>query len=258
MAPGRDRHRRARSDAAAIASLNECHRWSWDECNAIVDVIETRAATPRDVLDIHEAFGAETVVYVELPLGEDPAPFVEQLARLGRRAKLRTGGVTADAIPPVEAVLGFMQACVQAGVPFKATAGLHHVVRGDHALTYEADAPTAPMYGFLNIFMGAALLAIGAPADTVREALLEGDATASCASRPKRCTGATWPSTAHDWRMCASMWPCRSAPAPSASRWPKCAPRGRGERRSGAHARLARSAGRDARSRATQLGGVGQ
>jgi hypothetical protein len=41
-------------------------------------------------------------------------------------------------------------------VPFKATAGLHHPIRGNHPLTYSADSPHAIMHGFINVFVAAA------------------------------------------------------------------------------------------------------
>lgn len=66
--------------------------------------------------------------------------------------KLRCGGVTADAFPEVEKVALVIQSCVQHGVYFKATAGLHHPIRH-----YDKNLDT-PMHGFLNLF-GAALLA---------------------------------------------------------------------------------------------------
>ena len=72
-------------------------------------------------------------------------------------AKVRTGGLTPSAIPPTEQVAGFIWDCARARVPFKATAGLHHPVRGEHRLTYATDSPSAVMHGFLNVFVAAAL-----------------------------------------------------------------------------------------------------
>ena len=65
--------------------------------------------------------------------------------------KLRCGGVTPNAFPTPEALACAIAACHEAGVPFKATAGLHHPVR------HYADDVGAMMHGFLNVF-GAAIL----------------------------------------------------------------------------------------------------
>ncbi|MBI3411865.1 MAG: hypothetical protein HY040_26330 [Planctomycetes bacterium] len=65
--------------------------------------------------------------------------------------KLRTGGLEAGAFPAVDEVAHVLAACRSAGVPFKATAGLHHPVRH-----YNADVQTK-MHGFLNVFGGGCL-----------------------------------------------------------------------------------------------------
>jgi hypothetical protein len=70
-------------------------------------------------------------------------------------AKIRTGSVEARFIPPVDQVARFIHACALARVPFKATAGLHHPVRGEQALTYLPNAPRGVMHGFLNVFLAA-------------------------------------------------------------------------------------------------------
>jgi hypothetical protein len=59
----------------------------------------------------------------------------------GAGAKIRCGG--AAGVPPVAAVAAFVAACRDAGVPFKATAGLHHAVRAGEA------------HGFLNLLAAA-------------------------------------------------------------------------------------------------------
>src|SRR3954464_5078190 len=68
---------------------------------------------------------------------------------------MRTGGVTADAIPSAREVGRFIARAAELLVPFKATAGLHHPICGDHPLTYDDGAPHARMFGFLNIFAAA-------------------------------------------------------------------------------------------------------
>jgi len=98
--------------------------------------------------------------------GGVPPPYVEitdldlikDLARNGLRAKIRTGGLTPDAIPSSKTIADFLRECAQHGVPFKATAGLHHPIRCVRPLTYEPDAPRGTMHGFINVFMAAAIL----------------------------------------------------------------------------------------------------
>ncbi len=81
---------------------------------------------------------------------------LDEVQRAGCFAKIRTGGVTPEAIPPIEKVAAFISACAERRLSFKATAGLHHPIRALHALTYEANAPRAIMHGFLNVFVAAA------------------------------------------------------------------------------------------------------
>ena len=57
--------------------------------------------------------------------------------------------------------------CTEHDVRFKATAGLHHPWRGRYPLTYEKEAPAAVMFGFLNVFVAAALARRGAVIDEV-------------------------------------------------------------------------------------------
>lgn len=72
-------------------------------------------------------------------------------------AKIRMGGVKPEAIPATKDVALFILKCAELKLPFKATAGLHHPIRAEQALTYEADAPRAVMHGFINVLMAASL-----------------------------------------------------------------------------------------------------
>jgi hypothetical protein len=75
-------------------------------------------------------------------------------------------------------VVDFMVACQHEAVPFKATAGLHHPIRGEYRLTYEPGSPRGMMYGFLNVFIAAALLHVGESEETALTALEETDQSA--------------------------------------------------------------------------------
>jgi hypothetical protein len=90
--------------------------------------------------------------YVELPLGDGLEEKVAALAERGLRAKVRCGGAE---VPSAASLGRFLAVCRDAGVPFKATAGLHHPLRCVKPLTYEPDAPTGTMHGFLNVFLAA-------------------------------------------------------------------------------------------------------
>jgi hypothetical protein len=100
------------------------------------------------------------VFYEVLPGGE-LAGVLRELVRSGARAKVRAGGVTEEAFPEPGALARFLQACATAGVAFKATAGLHHAMRGEYALTYEQQSGTAAMYGFMNLLFAAAFARLG-------------------------------------------------------------------------------------------------
>ncbi|MGA7571741.1 MAG: hypothetical protein WBG27_05580 [Candidatus Aquilonibacter sp.] len=90
----------------------------------------------------------------DLPIYVEPARqhlAMDKLAEHGLRAKLRCGGVKPSAFPSVTEVAAFIAAASEAGVAFKATAGLHHPVR------HFNEAAGVTMHGFLNLLCAAAL-----------------------------------------------------------------------------------------------------
>ena len=115
---------------------------------SILGVDEVKATTAEEIAAFPPG------VYVEIA----DVTLLDAIARHGLRAKIRTGGITADAFPAIGDLAGFLRACRDKGVAFKATAGLHHPLRCVKPLTYEPGAPTGTMHGFLNVFLAAALL----------------------------------------------------------------------------------------------------
>lgn len=132
-----------------------------------VDILETRL-TDRE-LDSPESAdrslerggraAALRPLYVEMPFARRPEVSFGALVRLAAvrsadpsplGAKIRCGGDSPEDVPASTIVARFLKRCLQLGVPFKATAGLHHPVRS-------VTAEQGPIHGFLNVFAAAVL-----------------------------------------------------------------------------------------------------
>jgi hypothetical protein len=144
-------------DTSLVTAFNRSHAG-----RAVVDVVELRASDPQGSDASLEALPPGLTAFVEVPLAGDLGGFLSSLRRRGARAKVRTGGVVPDAIPDPADLARFIAACAAAEVPWKATAGLHHPVRAEQALTYEPGGPRALLHGFLNVFAAAAFAGVGA------------------------------------------------------------------------------------------------
>jgi hypothetical protein len=157
-------------DIARAAAFNErCDR------GAVIDALEGRVAAPDDVATLAALPTADFRVFAELPAGADPGPFLAALRTAGLSAKVRTGGVTHDSFPAAAWLVSFIRCSIGAEVAFKATAGLHHPMRGLYRLTYAERAPVGDMYGYLNLFLAAALMASGGSEHDAAAILTERD-----------------------------------------------------------------------------------
>src|ERR1039458_8101188 len=145
----------------------------------------------------------------EVPLGDnwrvtllvegEPGPLPAQVETLETFAKVRTGGLTPEAIPSSEALADFLGEAASRHIAFKATAGArevfwgaadsphhprksgprrHHPTRPPRPPTYAPDSPCATMHGFVNVFVAAAFAWQGAERDAILDVLNEGDAGA--------------------------------------------------------------------------------
>jgi len=121
-----------------------------------------------ETLETKLAEGLSLPTYCEAPLDEITRGF----------AKVRTGGVTPDAIPSAASLADFLCHAAARRMAFKATAGLHHPMRASHPLTYAVDSPRARMHGFLNVFAAAVFAWHGLDREGVCEILEEADPAA--------------------------------------------------------------------------------
>ncbi|MGH7653698.1 MAG: hypothetical protein ACREN6_03455 [Gemmatimonadaceae bacterium] len=147
-----------------------------------IDAIAAGAARLRaDVPDVFD-------VYVEVPLSPDPSAMLRAIGAKGLRAKVRTGGVEAGAFPGARSLAGFIVLCAAHGVTFKATAGLHHALRGSYPFTYDRASGRGTMFGFLNVFVAALFARDGLDVGGVQALLEERDAAHITFDR----AGVTW------------------------------------------------------------------
>lgn len=159
-----------------LALKFNCRHWSQSEIgHAVIDTLEFRASVPAEIHAAASIMPRQFTPFVEIPIASDPLELVSALARSSARAKARTGGITPDSIPTSDDVARFMIRCRDARVPFKLTAGLHHPIRAEQRLTYAADSPRAVMFGYLNMFVAAALAWRGADESALRAALESAD-----------------------------------------------------------------------------------
>jgi hypothetical protein len=147
-------------DVARIEQFNDRHRDARKGA-VLVDTVELKAGSAREIARAGELLDRRFDTYMEVPVADDPDALIAAIAGTMAKAKVRTGGVTADAFPTSAHVIRFMVRCQAHDVSFKATAGLHHSWRNEYQLTYAADAPRGTMFGFLNVLLAAAGLRAG-------------------------------------------------------------------------------------------------
>jgi hypothetical protein len=147
---------RFEADLRAIAEFNRRQKTTR---HAIVDTVEGKAANKEEIVDAMSLIPPQLELFLELPLGSNLDELQRELGVVPstRRvmAKIRTGGVVAEAIPSADRVAAFIAGCAAHQIGFKATAGLHHPIRGTYRLTYDEPSPCGVMYGFLNVFVAA-------------------------------------------------------------------------------------------------------
>ncbi|GAA4600752.1 hypothetical protein BJY16_003651 [Actinoplanes octamycinicus] len=115
------------------------------EATVAVDAAQARST----VRTLAACLPPDLPVAVEIPRTGGRDEVLDALAGTGLRAKLRTGGVRADLFPPVGELAATIRACVDRGIAFKCTAGLHHAIQHTDPVT------GFHHHGFLNVLLAA-------------------------------------------------------------------------------------------------------
>jgi hypothetical protein len=113
---------------------------------------------------------AGATAFAEIPLAELTADTVHALSEHRYLAKLRTGGVTAEAFPDEQTLARCLVLLADQRLAFKCTAGLHHAVR------HRADDTGFEHHGFLNVLLAVVAALDGADVADVASALRDQDA----------------------------------------------------------------------------------
>lgn len=161
-----------------IVDFNLFHARDENAGAAVVDTIELRAETVESIQRAMYLIPRSLTTYFEIPITTDPSDLLEAILAARARAKVRTGGTTANAFPALSDLCRFLSLCASERVQFKATAGLHHPVRGQYRLTYDQEAETCTMNGFLNVLLATAFARFDLSEGELRELLAEQSAGA--------------------------------------------------------------------------------
>lgn len=181
--PGRDKGRwqlsallgaELKQNVSSIIDFNSRQKAT----GVVIEAVELKAYSASEIAALISTIPSTLTTYVEIPITRGPASLIETVCASSLRAKVRTGGVTEDAFPSTANLARFIRACAMTKVPFKATAGLHHPLRGMYRLTYEPASPKGMMFGFLNVFVAAGVAYAGGSVEDVAAVLEEQDISA--------------------------------------------------------------------------------
>ncbi|HLL61519.1 MAG TPA: hypothetical protein VK401_00600, partial [Propionibacteriaceae bacterium] len=111
------------------------------------------------------------LVFVEIPYAPGWERAVEEVEGAGLLGKIRTGSPDNSGTPSYVQLAEQLRVLVEADLPFKATAGLHH------AQPTPGAGPDRPLqHGFVNLLIAVEALVEGASSAEVADLLRTGDA----------------------------------------------------------------------------------
>lgn len=143
-----------------------------------IDSVEIKCGTAADVERVASTIPREITAYIEIGMDDAGREALKAVAAAGARAKVRMGGVVAEAFPASADVVRMLEAIAEHQLTFKATAGLHHPVRSRRPLTYQPQSPHGVMHGFVNLCCAAALIYLDGDRAEAEALLEEQDPTA--------------------------------------------------------------------------------
>ncbi len=143
-----------------------------------IGAVEVKCSDPHVVGRIANLLPRDLEIYFEVPVNESNHAMLKAIHDAGARAKLRMGGIVAEAIPSITDVTQTLRTLATIRLPFKATAGLHHPLRSTQPLTYRPQCPRGLMHGFVNLSAAAALLYFGGSVEEAEFLLAEEDPAA--------------------------------------------------------------------------------
>ena len=161
-------------DAAAVQAFNQRAA----NQHVRVDTIECRPSSSDSITWLAKTFSPAFTVHVEVGVGPTAPDDLRVVARHQLRAKVRTGGLALAAFPAPASLVAFIESARDVGVPFKATAGLHHAMRGAYPLSDEIGAQSATMHGFVNLMLATATVGEHLPTTTAAALLTRTDHSA--------------------------------------------------------------------------------
>jgi hypothetical protein len=165
--------RNLEADAKTLGDFNARHGEHGRQ-DALIEAIDLKVQALEDIAHAADVLVEAAERFFEVASEPDPSEWLAAVAEVGGRAKVRTGGVTAELFPSARDLGRFLEACAARDVAFKATAGLHHAVRSAHPTRDDGRSPVVIMHGFLNLFLAAVLACTHrAPAETLESVLAE-------------------------------------------------------------------------------------
>jgi hypothetical protein len=143
-----------------------------------IDTVEVKVQCPDDVDSIARSIPEGLQSYFEIPLSGGSVGLFDAIEAHGARAKLRMGGLVAEAFPSVEVILKMLSALARRKLKFKATAGLHHPIRSRHPFSSQPGSANGMMHGFINLASAAAVLFHGGAEEDAKDLLEEQNSSA--------------------------------------------------------------------------------